>query len=103
MICFHFHKKHDYDTSGYKQASEKNNEDGGSLYRNLEIWKQLGHLFIIIPQNKPPKPSQNHGHREGVLVFSVTFYHQGWGKGDRGDFFGESPMCIRAETASVTI
>lgn len=59
--CFHFHKKHDYDTSGYKQASEKNNEDGGSSYRDLEIWEQLGCLFITKHKNQNPEnPNTNH-------------------------------------------
>lgn len=36
---FHFHQKPDYDTSGYKQASEKNHEDGGSVQRDLDTWE----------------------------------------------------------------
>ena len=67
--CFHFHKKHDYDTSGYKQASEKNNEDGGSSYRDLEIWEQLGRLFITKHKNQNlENPNTNHCRLEGFYL-----------------------------------
>lgn len=71
---FHFHKKHDYDTSGDKQASEKSNGNGGSLYRDLEIWKRLVPLFLT-KQKQTQKTQTRIMADWKVFSYSVTFFY----------------------------
>ena len=84
-----------------KQAEESMKM--GVLYRETWTFGNNWGIDALLNTNTKTKPRHESLLTGRFLVILRRFIIKTAGGGDRGNVLGESPVCIRAETASVTI